>query len=206
MAQTGSRTGAANVAAILAILAFIAMGGLIYWLEITAVPTQREVPVAEEEEEEPILDVPVVTVESIREEPSGYVDLEMAIRNETVNSFLGERGVWIGPSDNPFLVMADSATWAAAPELAAEDRVHVRGELRAMSDSVLDVWEEQGAIAGEGDRAVASFAEYFLEANEISEATGGGGGEAGGAQGGAGADQGSAQEQGGAAQQGGAGN
>lgn len=173
MPHTGSRTGAANVAVILAIVAFITIGGLIYWLGVTAEPTEREVPAAEDTQEEPVLDVPIVAVESIRSEPAGYVDLELAIRNETVNSFLGERGVWIGPSDNPFLVMVDSAAYAAAPELAVDDPVHVRGDLRAMSDSVLDSWEEQGAIAGEGDRAVASFADYFLEASEVEVADGG---------------------------------
>jgi len=201
MAQTGSRTGAANVAVILAILAFVAMGGLIYWLQITAVPTQREVPVPEETEEEaPLLDVPVAEIESIRSEPAGYVDIEVALRNETINSFLGQRGVWIGPSDNPFLVMVDSAAYAAAPELAVEDPVHVRGEIRAMSDSILDAWEAQGAIEGEGDRAVASFAEYFLEANEIQIAAEGGQGDAGAqggeAQGGTGAEAGAGADAG----------
>ena len=176
MAQTGSRTGAANVAVILAILAFVAMGGLIYWLQVTAEPTQREVPVPEEttQDEPPLLDVPVAEIESIRSEPAGYVDIEVALRNQTINSFLGERGVWIGPSDNPFLVMVDSAAYAAAPELAVEDPVHVQGEIRAMSDSILDAWEAQSAIEGEGDRAVASFAEYFLEANDIEMAEAGG--------------------------------
>lgn len=182
MAQTGSRTGAANVAAILAILAFIAMGGLIYWLEITAEPTEREVPVAEETEEDepPLLDVPIVGIDQIRNEPDGYVDLELAIRNETINSFLGETGVWIGPSDNPFLVKMDSTAQANAPELAVDEAVHVRGEVRTMSDSVLDDWESRGEISGEGDRAVASFADYFIEASEIEIAGQGSSGQSGG--------------------------
>lgn len=184
MAQTGSRTGAANIAAILAIVAFIAMGGLIYWLQITAVPTQREVPVEEEtqEEEPPLLDVPIVDIEGIRAEAQAYVDLELAIRNETINSFLGETGVWIGPSENPFLVKLDSTAQADAPELAVDDPVHVRGEVRAMSDSVLDDWEARGEIAGEGDRAVASFADHFLEANEIEIASQGSSSQSGSAQ------------------------
>jgi len=183
MAQTGSRKGAANVAAILAILAFIAMGGLIYWLEITAEPTEREVPVAEETEDDeaPLLDVPIVEIEQIRGEPEGYVDLEMAVRNETINSFLGDAGIWVGPSDNPFLVKLDSTARANSPELAVDDAVHVRGELRAMSDSALDAWEAAGQISGEGDRAVASFADYFLEASEVEIAGQGSGGQSGGA-------------------------
>lgn len=184
MAQTGSRTGAANLAAILAVVAFIAMGGLIYWLQVTAEPTQREVPVVEDtqEDEPPLLDVPIVGIDQIREEPTGYVDLELAIRNETINSFLGDAGVWIGPSDNPFLVKLDSTAQANAPELSVSDRVHVRGEIQAMSDSALDAWEAAGEISGEGDRAVASFSEYFLQASEIELARGSGGQGGGSAQ------------------------
>lgn len=196
MAQIGSRRGAVNVAMILALVAFVAIAGLIYWLEVTAVPTQTEVVVEDTQEDEPVLDVPIVDLESVREESEGYLGLEVALRNHSLNSRLGSRGLWVGPEDNPFLVMApDSAT---AQQVAVGDAVNLRGYIRSMSDSVLDVWEEEGAISGEGERAVASFSDQFLEASEVSRGSGdGSGSQAGGGQGGSQEDT-AAQDGGGA--------
>lgn len=174
MAEIGSRRGAVNVAVILAIVAIVAVGGLIYWLEITAVPTQREVVEEDTGDEPPVLDVPIVRIEAIREEPEGYQGIEVAVRNEEINSRLGEQGVWVGPDDNPFLVKLNGPAASTAAEMEIGDRVHLRGFIYAMSDSVLDAWEEEGAISGEGERAVASFAEQFLDASEIEPAQGGG--------------------------------
>jgi len=184
MAQIGSRKGAAEqVSLILALIAFVAIGGLLYWLNITAEPTGTTlVPQDTAQEEEPISDVPIVELASLREQSAGYMNLELELRNQTVASFLGDQAFWIGPQDSPFLVRLPAE--AEAPELEMEDDVHVRGIVREMSDSVLDAWEADGVISGGGDRAVASFAEIFLEANQVRLVDGGSGeGESGGGEG-----------------------
>lgn len=181
MAQTGSRRGAAeNTSLILAVLAFVAIGGLIYWLNVTAEPTATAVVPQDTADEEPVSDVPIVDLGSIRQETEGYLGLEVELRNQNVTSTLGGQAFWIGSQDNPFLVKVDSAVSAAQP--GTGDTVNVRGFIHEMSDSVLDAWEAQGAIAGSGERAVASFAEVFLQAMSVRNRSGGGGGQgAGGA-------------------------
>lgn len=175
MASTGSRRGAANVSLILAVIAFVAMGGLIYWLNITAEPTQTQfVPEDTAAEEEPVSDVPLVELEQLRAELEEYVGLEIEMRRLTVSSTLGDYGIWVGPQDNPFLVMQDSSFAAGDVQVSNGDSITARGTIHEMSDSVLNAWEERGAIAGAGERAVASFAEIFMEANSIREPGGGG--------------------------------
>lgn len=174
MAQTGSRRGAAeNTSLILAVIAFVAIGGLIYWLSVTAEPTATAVVPQDTAEEEPVSDVPIVDLGSIREEAQGYVGLEVEVRNQSVTSTLGEQAFWIGSQDNPFLVKMDTAMSAPQPETG--DTIHVRGFVHEMSDSVLNDWEARGAIAGSGERAVASFAEVFLQAVSVRDPSGGGG-------------------------------
>ena len=126
-------------------------------------------------DEEPVSDVTIVDLGSIRQESEGYLGLEVELRNQNVTSTLGGQAFWIGSQDNPFLVKVDSAVSAAQP--GTGDTVNVRGFIHEMSDSVLDSWEAQGAIAGSGERAVASFAEVFLQAMSVRSRSGGGGGQ-----------------------------
>lgn len=184
MAETGSRRGAASTnSLILATVAVVAIGGLIYWLNATAEPTMVEFTPEDTAAEEPVSDVPTVTIESLRGEIAEYVNIELEMRDLEVNSLLGEQGFWVGPQDNPFLVMMESSGAAQGGPVAVEDDVHVRGTIRAMSDSVLNDWEERGVISGQGQRAVASFAEYFMNANEVRPAAEGGGSGQGDAEG-----------------------
>jgi len=184
MAQTGSRKGAAqNTSLILAVLTFVAIGGLMYWLNVTAEPTATAVVPQQNGDDEPVSDVPIVDLGSIRAETSEYVDLEVELRNQNVSSTLGGQAFWIGAQDQPFLVKMD--TTVSAPRPANGDTVDVRGIIHEMSDSVLDAWEARGAISGSGDRAVASFAEVFMEASMVRARSGGGAeGQSGGDQGG----------------------
>lgn len=178
----GSRRGAANVQLILAILAVISVGGLIFWLNATAEPTQVEFEPEDTATAEPVSDVPIVDLESVRMETSGYLGYELEMRNHEINSLLGDQAFWIGPEDNPFLVKMDSTALEQRGSVETEQTVSVRGSIREMSDSILDLWEEQGVIEGEGERAVASFAEYFLEASQVRDAEEDGGGDGDGGQ------------------------
>lgn len=170
MAETGSRRGAApNTSLILAVAAVAAISGLIYWLNVTAEPTQVEyVPEDTAAEEEPVTDVPVVALQELRAELAEYETIQIQMQEQVINSLLGDQAFWIGPQDNPFLVRMDSAALATTDSVVVNDTVNVRGRILSMSDSVLNSWEEIGVISGEGERAVASFAEYFMEANRVT--------------------------------------
>lgn len=173
MAQTGSRRGAAqNTSLILAVVAVVAIGGLMWWLNVTAEPTATAVVPQQDMNDEPVSDVPIVDLGSLRAETTEYVGLEVELRNQNVSSTLGGRAFWIGAQDQPFLVKMDSTITVSQPTNG--DTVNVRGIIHEMSDSVLDAWETQGAIAGSGDRAVASFAEVFMEASSVRARSGGG--------------------------------
>lgn len=186
MAERGARAGAANTASlVLAIVAFISVGGLIVWLDRTAEPTQVDYEPEDTAATEPVSDVPIVDLEQVRTELAEYEDLEIEMRDYSVNSLLGEQAFFIGSEDNPFLVKMDSAAAERTGQVETEEVVDLRGTMRAMSDSVLDAWEASGAIEGEGERAVAQFAEFFLEAHQVRrQGEDGGGGGSGGSSGG----------------------
>lgn len=171
MAEIGSRRGAANTSLLLAIAAFVAIGGLMYWLNVTAEPTEVEYNPEDVEaaEEAPESDVPIVALEDLRAEIEGYANIEIEMRDHTVSSTLGDEAFWIGPDQNPFLVKMRPAAVEEVGAVQNGDVVDIRGTIREMTDSVLDDWEERGSIEGSGERAVASFAEYFMEANEVAK-------------------------------------
>lgn len=193
MAERGPRAGAANTAGlVLAIVAVLSVGGLIVWLDRTAEPTEVEYEAEDvEETEAPESDVPIVELEQVRTEMADYEALEIEMRDYSINSLLGEEAFFIGSEDNPFLVKMDAEAVEETGEVSTEESVNLRGTIRAMSDSVLDAWEEAGAIEGEGERAVAQFAEYFLEANQVDvlDEDGGDDGDEGDGDDGAGGDE-----------------
>ncbi|HKJ93384.1 MAG TPA: hypothetical protein VJ957_09450, partial [Longimicrobiales bacterium] len=71
-------------------------------------------------------------------------------------------------------------------------RYNVSGRVVTMSDSVLDAWQQSGAIQNEGERMQAEFATAFLEASTVTRSANQGGAASGGS--GSGSGQGQAQQ------------
>lgn len=170
MASLGSRRGSAeNFTLPLMILAFLTVGGFLYWLNITAEPTQvviEEGPEVRESGASAILDAQDFLVA-----PAEYEGQVVEVTGARISSRLGTQAFWIGPDDRPFLVkmgaglVADSTR---APVLV-EQMVTIVGTVYTMTDSALAAWDSAGAFANEGDKIVAEFAvgSPILEARTI---------------------------------------
>lgn len=161
-----AQAGAVNPGVPLMLLSFLAIAGFLYWLSVSAVPTE----VAVVEPEEPIGNEVAMTTFSAG--TASYIGREVTLRGIPVVTLLGAHAFWTQLSDaqnTPYLVHLSDALVADSVAAAAGDAVDVTGTVLAMSDSVLDAWETAGAFTnGETDRFQAEFAENFLEASAVS--------------------------------------
>ena len=182
MANVGSRRGFADKLSLpLMIVSFVAVVGFLYWLNVTAEPT--EVAIVEEEEDTGSGASAILDVSDFLADPSQYEGQIVEVTDARVASRLGSQAFWIGPDDSPFLVKMDSTLVASGQQILMEQRVNLLGEVLTMTDSAHAAWDAQGAFPTDGDRIVAEFAigSPFLEITsmERSGQPGGGGGEGG---------------------------
>ena len=150
-----SRAGAVKTATPLMIVCFVAMGGFLYWLSTyrAAEVEADDAATAEDGGNE-------VAFEDFAAAPEDYMDAEFTMRMVVVNSMIGNRFFWTQVSDDlPYLVHITEEALADSVEVLAGRRVDVTGMVMALTDSVLDVWTESGAIRNEGDLAQVQYAE-----------------------------------------------
>jgi hypothetical protein len=179
MGDKASRRGAANLGMPLMIVAFLAMAGFLYWLNLQAKAeaasraVQEDVPV---EASGPVAGT-LVPGEDLQVDPSPYEGMTIKVEGLTVASGLGTQGFWLElPNKNPFLVSMSPAVKAEGVTVTPGQMVTVSGTIFAMGDSALNAWSAAGTI-GEGDRLAAEFATHFLEAQQVQVSGGTGGGE-----------------------------
>ncbi len=167
MANFGSRGGAADKLTLpLMILAFLAVIGFLYWLNITAEPTQIEIV---EEAERSSSASAILSVDDFLAGAAQYEGQVVEVTDARVASRLGPQAFWIGPDDRPFLVKMGPDLVSAGTEVLVEQTLTLVGSVWTMTDSAHAAWDTQGAFANEGDKIVAEFAigSPFLEVHEI---------------------------------------
>ncbi len=178
MAKNDSRRGATNLGTPLMIVAFVVIGGFMYWLSEQAAAERAQRAIDEVPVEDTTPTMSTVPIGDLEADGTPFEGQEVQIGATNVASLLGEQGFWLEtPSGNPFLVSKGPAVVASGVAITPGSAVTVTGTVHAMSDSVLTAWTESGGIA-EGDRIVAEFATHFIEATEVEPAQGGGQGAA----------------------------
>lgn len=191
MGDTASRRGAANLGMPLMIVAFLAMIGFLYWLNIQAREheAERQAEIQEQlaaDSAENDLGAITISASSIQMDASPYQGQVVKLENVPVASALGQQGFWLEmPNKNPFLVSMSEAVKAEGVSVNAGENATVVGTVREMSDSVLNAWSTAGSI-GEGDRLAAEFATHYIDAARVTVSAGSpGSGDSGGDSGGA---------------------
>lgn len=180
MVTLGSRRGFADKLSLpLMVLSFIILGGFLYWLNITAEPT--EVVIVEESSDEGSGASAILAVDDFLANPEGQLDAVVEVTGARVASRLGQQAFWIGPDDRPYLVKMGPSVVEGGTQVLVESLVNIIGTVYMMSDSVLSSWDSLGVFSNEGDRIVAEFATSFLEAASIETMPGGGAGAGAGA-------------------------
>ena len=157
-----SRAGAARYGTPLMLVCFLAIGGFLYWLSITA---QSEEPMVVEEPDEVALPN-LVSIEDFSGASGSYVGQEISLADIGVTSVFGPHSFWTSLADSqatPFLLHLGEALIADSASVSADMTISVTGTVTLMSDSVLDAWTAAGAFPQESDRFQAEFAESFIE-------------------------------------------
>jgi hypothetical protein len=151
-----------------ALLAIVAVGGLMVWLAVQSHRTTTAVVVQETVEERDRASQrarPTVTVElsELGANPDGHTGRDV----ETVTPIaatLGARAYWADiPGANPFLVVLTEG--AAVDDLASGQTITVAGLVVEVTEALVDQWIAEGAI-NEGSRAEAVFASHAILADE----------------------------------------
>lgn len=184
MGDRASRRGAADLGLPLMIVAFLAIGGFLYWLNLQAqAELAAKAAIAEEQaaaEEAAEMMGEVIPAESLQTDPSLQMGKTVTVQGLNIASMLGTQGFWLElPNKNPFLVSLSEGVKAEGIALNAGATVNVSGRIYEMSDSVLNAWSAAAAV-GEGDRLAAEFATHYLEAAQVQVAGGTAGGGPGG--------------------------
>ena len=161
-----SRAGAAKLGTPLMILCFLAIGGFLYWLSITAEPTTI---VVEEVSDDELANV--VVFADFSAATGSYVGQEISLEDIAVTSLLGPHCFWTSLADaqqTAYLLHFSEAALADSVSVMSGASVTVTGTVMAMSDSILDAWEAAGAFPQSTDRFQAEFAEDFIEVSSVA--------------------------------------
>lgn len=179
MGDRASRRGAADFGLPLMIVAFLAILGFLYWLNLQAQAERaaKEAAVVEETTDTETVDVSsavTILASDLQGDVSSLVGTMVRVEGAPVVSTLGTQGFWIElPNRNPFLVSVSESAKAAAAGVASGKTVTVTGIIRAMDLATLDAWSAAGSIS-EGDRLAAEFAAHYLDVVLYQEAGVGG--------------------------------
>lgn len=165
MATLKSRAGAAKLGAPLMVLSFLLVVGFMYWLSVTAEPTEVVVEVPDATLEN------VVSFNAFSAGPAEYVGEVVSLEDVSINSLLGYHSFWTNLTDANatayLLHLTDSLVADTLVSVSGGMVVTVTGTVTAMNDSILDAWDAAGAFRVEVDRALAEFAENFIEVTLI---------------------------------------
>jgi hypothetical protein len=165
MATLKSRAGAAKLGAPLMVLSFLMVAGFMYWLSVTAEPTEVVV-----EEPEAVLEN-VVSFDVFSAGTGEYVGEVVSLEDVFVEALLGYHSFWTNLLDanatSYLLHLSDSLVADTLVSVSRGMVVTVTGTVTVMNDSVLDAWDAADAFRVEVDRTMAEFAENFIEVTLI---------------------------------------
>lgn len=172
MAYFGSRRGAVNLGLPLMLATFLLLGGFMYWLYVTAEPTQPAT--MEEVDESGSGDDymgTTVAAEELKTGADAYVGQVIRLLGLEVSSTMGSQAFFLDlPASEmlpatPFLVRMIPALADSVRVGLGEDAT-VIGTVMLMTDSIVADWVDSGGIS-ENDRILVEFATHFIEADQV---------------------------------------
>jgi hypothetical protein len=179
MPENASRRGAVDMGMPLMILAFIVMGGFVWWLkgQSDAEMEARRIAEAEAIAEQAARDSAEAAARASTDinaliqpgvDMTEYEGQRIRGADYEVASQLGTQGFWVNTEyGNPFLIIYPDEMLADGTSVSPGDRVNVTGELMPMDPAVLDEWTAAGTITA-NDRVIAEFATHYVVADQVT--------------------------------------
>ncbi|HEX7091095.1 MAG TPA: hypothetical protein VF192_13225 [Longimicrobiales bacterium] len=166
-ARPGRQGSAGRFTWLWMIVAVLMVAGLMVWLRVATEPTPvavAEDPAAEGAAEGGLV---TITLDDLAQDAGRFQGQEVRLADVRVASPMGAQSFWVElPNGSPYLIRLRPEVIAGGFAIQRGAVVTVTGTIHAMSDSVLAAWQQEGAIADEGQKAEAQFAVTFLEARE----------------------------------------
>jgi predicted acyltransferase (DUF342 family) len=166
-----SRRGAANLGVPLMVVTFLLVGGFMYWLYVTAEPTQPAVVEVTEDEVDDFVGISV-SPEELKTGADNFVGEYVRLRDVAVSSTMGAQAFFVDlPASEtlpatPFLVRMTPDAIAAGAAVGMGETATVIGTVITMNDSIVSDWVGNGVIS-ENDQLLVEFATHFIEAAEV---------------------------------------
>lgn len=158
---SNSRAGAAKLATPLMILCFLSMGGFLYWL------STRSGPEGDATSDADGVALNEVDLQDFILGTQAYMGQEITLRGTPMHAVIGPRLFWttLGSDQDLYMLFISESALADSVDVTALRRVDITGRVMVLSDSVINVWQEAGVFANEGERFQAEFAtdkgDYF---------------------------------------------
>lgn len=163
-----------NLAWVWALVAVLAVGGLMAWLAMQSERLATETVVQEEGTTQPAPagaaagDTEPAELGEVAGAPESFVGRRVRIDQVSVAATLGPSAFWGDiPGANPFLVVLGPDV-TGQPQLEAGGSFSVVGVVNEVNDQVLDEWTASGALRP-GARDEAGFATHYLQVQQISQ-------------------------------------
>jgi hypothetical protein len=181
MADFGSRRGATNLGVPLMLVTFLLMGGFMYWLYVTAEPTEPVV--VEEVDDSGDTDSAgsmAVDPEDLKTGADAFTGQRVRLEGLAVSQMIGDQAFFVDlPATDdlpaqPFLVKMGPDLVASGASVSLGDRVTAVGNVREMNDSIVADWVDSGLIS-ESEQLLVEFSTHFVEADQVNVGGGSGG-------------------------------
>lgn len=167
--MASKQSGALNLP--LMILAFLLMGGFLYWLNISSEPSQLAV--AEEGSADRLrADSRPVSPAVLGAEAEDYVGELVRVSNIRADALFGPQAFWFlvptGEEDElaSYLVRLNPE-FLPDFQVVPGDIMTVTGRVEAMSEEVITQWEGQGFFTEEGQRGLVAELQTYISAVHI---------------------------------------
>jgi len=160
-----------GLATVLMVVAIVATVALLVWLGFASRPAEGPAVTLDAG-----LEVgagptaPSVTAAEFGANMASYVGQDVNLAGVTVSTVVNNELIQVGVGDKPFTVRLLPGATATPP--VAQSVIDVEGRVLSLTDSVLDAWQQAGAITDTGMRSKLRSSGSFIEANAIRPSTG----------------------------------
>lgn len=157
--------GALNTVAM--ILAFLAIGGFLYWLSIVSEPTAPVVPQEQEVAQ-------AVSLGAFAQAQVPYENVLIRVDGVEVQSLMGNDGFLMAmPDGSGYAVQLDPSLTSMGSPLEPGSQGTVTGRVQMLNDSIVAAWAADSAFASDEQREAATAPGTFLLASEVDLAPAG---------------------------------
>jgi hypothetical protein len=164
---------AGNLTWVWALVAILAVGGLLVWLAVqservtTAAVVQEDAPGRGAAAAPAAGDAEPAELGEVAAAPDPFIGRRLRFEEVEVAASLGPSAFWGNvPGANPFLVVF-SPNVTEQPQLESGQTFTIQGVINEVNEAALDEWVQSGAIRP-GARDEAGFATHYLLAEQIN--------------------------------------